>query len=335
MLTLINAFTQTEVAAAINIVPNTYGRLNQLGLMPARGVVTRDVAIEEQNGTLALLPTDQMGLSGPGTVGAVGKRRVRTFRVPQIVHDEHVHPKEVDGVRAFGGDARASLSGLLNQKLSTARAKHDITLEHLRMGALKGTILDADGTSVLYNLYTEFGITAKAVDFVLGTSSTEIRDKCYEVLRHIEDNLLGDMMSGVHALVSPEFFDKLIKHAKVKEAYANYQEAAQRLGGDVRKGFTFGGITFEEYRAQANGTGGNVRFIAANAGHAFPLGTNSTFATLVAPADFNEAVGSLGQIYYAKVQAAKFERGYDIHTQANPLPMCMRPGVLVRVHSSN
>ena len=50
MLTLANAFTQTEIAAAINIVPNTYGRLQALGLMPVRGVTTRDVAIEEQNG---------------------------------------------------------------------------------------------------------------------------------------------------------------------------------------------------------------------------------------------------------------------------------------------
>ena len=55
MLTLANAFTQTEIAAAINIVPNTYGRLQALGLMPVRGVTTRDVAIEEQNGSLVMI----------------------------------------------------------------------------------------------------------------------------------------------------------------------------------------------------------------------------------------------------------------------------------------
>ncbi|WP_458695370.1 major capsid protein [Wolbachia endosymbiont of Phyllotreta cruciferae] len=32
------------------------------------------------------------------------------------------------------------------------RNKHAITLEHLRMGALKGIILDADGSELL-NLY--------------------------------------------------------------------------------------------------------------------------------------------------------------------------------------
>jgi hypothetical protein len=333
MLTIANAFSQTEIAAAINIVPNTYGRINQLGLMPVRGVMTRDIAIEEQNGSLALIPTEAFG--GAGTVGQGGKRRVRTFRVPRLIQEEHVNPAEVDGIRAFGGDTRESLAALLNQKLATVRAKHDITLEYLRMGALKGIILDADGSSVVYNLYNEFGITQKSIDFVLGTATTDVRAKCMELVRYVEDNLLGDTSNGVRVLVSEEFFDKLVSHAKVKEAYANYQEASQRIGGDMRSGFTFGGVTFEEYRGKANGTGGTIRFIAANEGHAFPVGTSSTFATLAAPADFNDTVGTLGQVYYAKVQEAKMGRGYDIHTQANVLPMCMRPAVLVKVHTSN
>lgn len=333
MLTIANAFSQTEIAAAINIVPNTYGRLNQLGLMPVRGVMTRDIAIEEQNGSLALIPTEAIG--GAGTVGQGGKRRVRTFRVPRLIQEEHVNPAEVDGIRAFGGDTRESLAALLNQKLATVRSKHDITLEYLRMGALKGIILDADGSSVVYNLYNEFGITQKSIDFTLGTAATEVRNKCVELARYIEDNLLGETSSGIRVLVSEEFFDKLVIHPKVKEAYANYQEAAQRLGGDMRSGFTFGGVTFEEYRGKANGLGGTIRFIAAGEGHAFPEGTRSTFATLAAPADFNDTVGTLGQVYYAKVQEAKMGRGYDIHTQANVLPMCMRPAVLVKVHTSN
>lgn len=333
MLTIANAFTQTEIAAAINIVPNTYGRLNQLGLMPVRGVMTRDIAIEESNGSLALIPTEAIG--GAGTVGQQGKRRIRTFRVPRLIQEEHVNPAEVDGIRAFGGDARDSLAALLNQKLATVRSKHDITLEYLRMGALKGIILDADGSSVVYNLYNEFGITQKSIDFVLGTAATDVRAKCMELVRYVEDNLMGETSNGVRVLVSEEFFDKLVSHAKVKEAYANYQEAAQRLAGDMRGGFTFGGVTFEEYRGKASGVGGTIRFIAANEGHAFPVGTTNTFATLAAPADFNDTVGKLGQVYYAKVEEAKMGRGYDIHTQANVLPMCMRPAVLVKVLSSN
>jgi hypothetical protein len=35
----------------------------------------------------------------------------------------------------------------------------DATLEHLRIGAIKGQILDADGPAVIYDLFTEFGVT--------------------------------------------------------------------------------------------------------------------------------------------------------------------------------
>jgi hypothetical protein len=98
---------------------------------------------------------------------------------------------------------------------------------------------------------------------------------------------------------------------------------------------TFGGITFEEYRGQASDINGTVRkFIAPGEAHAFPLGTVDTFGTYLAPADFNETVNTLGQPLYAKQEPRKFERGTDLHTQSNPLPMCHRPGVLVKLTSA-
>ena len=100
----------------------------------------------------------------------------------------------------------------------------------------------------------------------------------------------------------------------------------------MRAGFNFGGLTFEEYRGQATDLNGvSRRFIAAGEAHAFPLGTIDTFSTYFAPADFNETANTLGQVLYAKQQPRKFERGTDLHTQANPLPMCHRPGVLVKL----
>ena len=159
-----------------------------------------------------------------------------------------------------------------------------------------------------------------------------MKAKCLATLAAIEDNLKGEFMTGVHCLCSPEFFEKLIAHPKVEKAYENFQQGAI-LRDDVRTGFTFGGITFEEYRGQANDpeTGDARRFIAAGEAHAFPLGTLDTFGTYFAPADFNETVNTLGQPLYAKQEPRKFDRGTDLHTQSNPLPMCHRPGVLVKL----
>jgi hypothetical protein len=63
------------------------------------------------------------------------------------------------------------------------------------------------------------------------------------------------------------------------------------------------------------------------------VGTVDTFGTYFAPADFNETVNTLGQPVYAKQAPRQFDRGTDLHTQSNPLPMCHRPGVLVKLTS--
>lgn len=322
-------FGLAELCGAINILPNNYGLIGKKNLFPDKGVTTRTVIFEEQNGVLNLLQS--MPVGSPGTQAKRGKRKVRSFVIPHIPHDDVILAGDLQGLRAFGSASQTSpLVTTMNNRLASMKAKHDITREHLRMGALKGIILDADG-STLYNLYTEFGITQKTVNFALTTEATEVKDKCMEVVRHIEDNLQGEVMTGVECLCSEEFYDALTSHTSVKAAFANYQEAKNRLGGDMRSGFEFGGIVFQEYRGKATDADGNVRrFIAANQAHFYPVGTMEAFATFNAPADFMETVGTLGLPYYAKQQMKDFNRGVDIHTQSNPLPMCVRPGVLVK-----
>jgi len=323
-----DAFNMVALTAAINKVPNNYGRLEQLNLMPAEGVRTRTILIEEMSGLLNLLPT--MPLGAPGSLGTQGKRKVRSFVIPHIPHDDVVLPEEVQGLRAFGSENDLeALSNLIAKKLENMRNKHAITLEHLRMGALKGVILDADA-STIYDLYSEFGITQKTVNFALTTNTTEVIGKVLEVKRHIEDNLRGEFMTGIMCLCSQGFFDALTTHPKVKEAYQRWQNG-QILFSDNRTNFSFGGVVFEEYRGQATDAAGTVRkFIADDEAHFFPLGTASTFRTYFAPADFNETANTLGLPLYAKQAPRKFERGTDIHTQSNPLPICLRPEVLVK-----
>ena len=157
-----------------------------------------------------------------------------------------------------------------------------------------------------------------------------MKKKCADVLRHLEDNLKGEFMTGILCLCSSGFYDAFTTHSKVKEAFQYYQRN-QQLGNDYRTGFTFGGVTFEEYRGQATDAHGNVRkFIADDEAHFFPLGTANTFRTFFAPADFNETANTLGLPLYAKQEPRKFGRGTDLHTQQNPLPICLRPEVLVK-----
>jgi hypothetical protein len=321
----ITQFSQAELTAAINKIPVQWGSVSNLGLFKDRGTRTNQIIVEDRQGTLGVLPSHAWG--GSGTVNEVDTRHTYAFAIPQTVHNDMLLPSDVMGIRGFGTEALATMAQELAYRLQRMKAKHDITLEHKRINALKGRVLNADGTSVIVDLFGSFGITQQTVNFNLDVATTKVLDKCAEVRNIIEDNLMGDSMTSIRVLVSPEFYSVFIAHANVTKAYAGYVDAANRLGEDNRQGFTFGGITFQEYRGGVNGN----RFITAGEGHAFPEGTLDTFATYFAPADFNETVNTMGRAFYAKQWEAEGGRGIVLHTQCNSLPICHQPAVLVKV----
>lgn len=317
---------------AVNILPNSYGRVRSLGLFVPEPVRTKTIIVEELNGHLTLLQTQPNGAPAPRARHAKGK--LRSFIIPHIPYEDQIFPDDIQGVRQGGTGSDAEvLQNVMTGRLTTMRSSHAITEEHLMCGAMKGTILDADG-SVIYNLFTEFGITQKAVTFALLTDTTDVAGKCRQVIRHIEDNLMGDVMTGVHCLCGEEFFDALIIHPNVEKFYLNHAKAIELAGGgqDPRKGFSFGGITFEEYRGKATDpSDGTVRsFIGVADAHFFPVGTQGSFKIHYAPANYMETVNTFGQPLYAKQTMDPKGRFIDINTESNPLPLCRRPALLVK-----
>jgi len=330
---MLNPFTGTgyDLAAmttAINRLPNLYNRT--AGIFTPDSITTTVVQVEQLNGTLNIVRSRPRG--APADKMTTDKRELRAFPIPHIPIEDVLLPEEYQNVRAFGSENEAETqAGILARKLQKMRNALDQTQEYLRMGALKGIVLDADG-STLCNLYTAFDITPKSVDFVLDTATTEVILKCLEVKRHIETKLRGESMTGIRCLCSSTFYDSLTTHATVKAAFANYLALNQNLADDYRRGFRFGGITFEEYTASWTDKDGNIRpAIVAGEGICFPEGTTETFRIVIAPGNFLETANTPGLPYYAKQEARKFNQGLDIHAESNILPICLRPEVLVGV----
>ena len=330
----VGGFGLAEMSAAIQMLPNPYGRVGQLGLFTPEPISQRNVTIESIEGELRLLPS--VALGAPATVGSTDKREVRSFAVPHIPHNDVVLPEEVQGIRGLGmASMQDPLVTVMTRKLARMRAKHAQTLEYMRVNALLGVTKDGAGQT-LYDWHAAFGLTKKSVDFKF-VEDKDLVLRCTQVARHIEENLKGEMMTSMHALVSPEFFDKLVGHESVAKAYTFYQGTAgtNPLKDDVRRGFRFGSILFEEYFGTVTlATGETVRLIPEKEGIAFPLGTFDTFRTYFAPANLMEAVGTYGQELYAYQLARLNGTGVDIYTQSNPLPIVKRPALTVRLHSS-
>lgn len=332
---MLNPFTATgydliALTAAIQKLPNLYGRINDLGLFPFDGIATTSVGVEQINGALNIVRSRPRG-AAPDKVIA-DKRALRTFAVPHLNVEDVLLPEDFQNVRAFGSETGAeTMANIMARKLQKMKNILDQTLEYLRMGALKGIILDADG-STLYNLYTEFSISPQTVDFALDDDETDVLAKCLSVKRHVETNLKGERMSGIRVLVDGTFYDALVAHPSVEKAFASYMALNQDLASDYRRGFRFGGLVFEEYPAVWTDHDGVSRLaIASGEGHCFPEGTSQTFRTVVAPGNFLETANTIGQPYYAKQEEKKYGQGVDVYAESNVLPICLRPEVLVKV----
>lgn len=330
------AFSLSSLTAAINVVPNTYGRIQQLGIFPESGVRTTTVIVEHQNNTLNLLPTVPRG--APPTVGSVGKREVRSFIIPHIPHNDHVMPEEVQNIRGFGSESEMdALMSVMNEKLLTMSNKHDITREWLLVNCLQGIVKDADNSTLL-DFFQAFGITRQTYNFNFDPATEQATEKprlqAAALLRYMQDNLLGETMTNVRVFCSAAFWDAFISDVTVKQAWDLFQDRSW-YRQDPLMPFSLWGIEWEEYRGVASDNAGNSRlFIPTGEAFAIPMGTQNCFKMVYAPADFNETANTLGRRLYAKQREREFERGWDLHSQSNPLPLCFRPKLLVKITQS-
>lgn len=322
------AFSTAEMTEAINIIPTQYGDINQLGIFKEKGITTTSVVIERKNNILNVLSSVER--ESPGTPNITGKRDIVTLSIPSFILNDSIKATDVQNVRKFGtADETEAVQDVVNDKLASMKAKHEITLEYMRAGALQGIIKDGEGNT-LVDLFTSFDVTQNTQDFRTSSGTTDIGKLLHTVKRTIQKNLKGEVMNGVLCLCSGSFFDAITTHASVKEAYAAYQGATP-LRDDMRYDFEFQGIKFREYEGFAsNAKGETLRFIPDKQAIFIPTGTLNTFETVFAPADYIEAANTVGLPYYAKQDVQKFERGIDVQTQSHPLPICKRPELLIK-----
>lgn len=324
------AFNCLSLTDSINGIPFIPGRAGQVINWEEDGVATTSIMIEEENGELKLINPTPRG--GPGETSVDPKRKARSLIIPHYQHDDTILADSVQNVRAFGSTSELEvLQNRVNKKLEQhARWKLDPTLEHQRVGALKGVIVNANG-SQLYNLFTEFGVTQLAeVDFELDAGSPSpgvLREKCDNVDRAIAGVLGGVQYTGLHAFCGETFWKELIKHAEVRESYLASQTLAMALLNPMAYStIKIGNITFEEYR----GKNGATPFIDDTKVHIFPVGLPGLWRTIYAPADYEETVNTEGLPRYAKQYPMPNGKGRHLESQMNAINYCTRPKALVK-----
>lgn len=323
-------FAVSQLSQTITDLPDIPTKLGDKNIFQEYGINTTSMMIERQGSSLKLVPTSPRG--GVPEPVALGKRKLIPLQAVHLSESWSVLADEVQNVRAFGKETEVDqVSSLVARKLAVVRAQMDLTLEYHRVGALKGLVLDADGSTIL-DVYAAFGMAQQTIFFdqVVAANAKPI-DSLRTLKRAMKAKLGGRSFTGINVVCSEEFFDDFVGSTAMEKAWALWNNGAfLRSDPADESDFQFAKVNFEIY----SGGVGNVDFIPAGEAYAYPTGVPNMFQTAFAPADYLETVNTPGLPYYAKQERMRFDKGVDGEAQSNPLTFNSLPEAVFKLKSS-
>jgi hypothetical protein len=332
-------FTVYQLTAAINRVPYVPGLIGSMNLFTPSRLATTIALIEQKNNTLALVP--ELPRGAPPTVDVAGRRTMVPFQVPHFPIETDLLADEIMGIRAFGSDNQLEAWGdVVQGRIDSMGTKLDVTLEWLRLGAVKGQIItrvdrDTGTPQRTLNLFDLFGVVPQATQSwpilpPAGGWTSEspwhgpISGLCLDIRRLMANELGGLPMVNIRAICGSAFFDALASSPELRQTFLNTAAAdslrVQQFGTTIN----YRGVTFTEYYGQV----GNMVFVNPNDCYFFPEGVPGLWVEAYAPADYIETVNTPALPRYTKMEPMDFDKGVMIQSQMNVLPLCTIPRVL-------
>jgi hypothetical protein len=328
-------FTTIQLTLAVERHPFQPVGLGEMDIFEPAPIRTKALAVEERTGKLTVIPTSARG--APPAQRTTEKRKMRYFDVPRIAQEDTITADELQSIREFGTESvlmqvQTEVARRLNGPTGIQR-NIEYTWENMRLGAVQGLLLDADG-SVLYNWFDEFGIAQPdevAFNLAAGTANS-LRPICNDIVRTMSRKAQGAWApsTSVVALCGDSFYDKFTNHPDVIRTFLNWQAAQEiRDGsqGEAFGSFKFAGITWVNYR----GSDDNATIkIPDDKVKFFPKGAPGVFQKAMAPAETFDFVNTLGKdIYVIPVFDRDRNAWWRMEGYSYPLFICTRPELLL------
>ncbi len=310
--------------------------LGNLNIFDPNPIRTKQLAVEERQGKLVLIPFSERGAEG--TQRSTEKRKMRYFDVPRLMHDDTVYAEELQGIREFGTESvLMQIESEVARRLSGPTgllASVEYTKEYLRLAAVQGLVLDPKDGSVLYNWFDEFQITQaaeQAFNLAAGTPNS-LRVICNALIRVMARKAQGAFTptTRVMALCGDSFYDLFVNHPDVIRTFTSWSDARQiRDGGQgaAFDSFDFAGITWMNYRGSDDNT--TIK-IADDKVKFFPVGAPGIFREANAPGETVDWVNTPGKpVYVLPIFDMQRRMWWKMEAYAYPLMICTRPEVLL------
>lgn len=325
-----DAFSVTSLSQTITDIPDVPTKLGDKGLFQEEGINTTSFMIERQGSSIKLLPTAPRG--GVREPVALGPRKLIPLHALHIPASWSVMADEVQGIRAFGSETEVEqASRLVQRKLGVVRASMDLTHEHMRVGALRGEVMDADG-SVLLDIYDTFGMTQQTQFWNIAVAANgNPKTSIIELKSMIRTKLGGRSMGRIRVICSLDFFTALIENDKMKKAWDLWNSGAYLRTDQVNGGdFEFMGVIFEIYEGGTD----SADFIPAGLAYAYPEGVPGMFQSKYAPGDYMDTVNTEGLPFYARQELMPFGKGVMGEAQSNPIHFNSLPEAVIKLSTA-
>ena len=323
------SFTTAELTEAVNKLPAMPLRMKSV--FRQKGVRTTSVIIDIKQGRLVLVENQDRTAQPKHMAGRGTKRSAITLECAHLPLSDTVRPEDVQDIRSFGTEEPIGPETVVNDKMQDLKNSIDMTVEFHRIGAVKGIVYDADGTTELHNLFDVFKVQQKKMDITFPTSAQKFNPILNGIMaakRHAEQKLGGIPVQRFEAMVGSDFYDKLTGHELVRVAFEMWSANQQDWGdNDYRKrGFTYGGVTWVEASEVINGR----PIMAPDKANLYPVGLDC-FMEYDAPANWMDTVNTIGLPFYAQMEPLPMNRGHNLEVQSNPLCLCTVPEALVEL----
>jgi hypothetical protein len=338
-------FTAITLTQKINNVPYTPQLLGSMGIFQADGVRTTDIAIAERNGVLDVIATSERG--APPEEIDHAKDKMRKATAVHLALQAYANADEVQNALSYaqgaGIPSMAAAEELLDDRLNGPfglRARIELTHEYHRLGAIKGIVLDKDGSTELYNWFSFFGISPLADhNTVFGSLTADGAVFEMECAALVRDGLremegLPVALARPVVLAGDNYYDQVYGNKEVKAARKNRDAGRDSDVFGENKAFSaidYGGITWANYRGTKDGAVG----IGTDEARLFFMGVPGAFQVLFAPPDIMGMTNMKGLPVHAFMPPEKqTSRRATVEAQSNPLWICTRPKSLRRLTKS-
>lgn len=339
-----NSFKNSDFVDGITQTPLQYGYINSQNLFATKSTSQTAIIFDKDYATTTLLPQTNRG-DKASTQGKERKADTFALKTAYFKHADRLTNEDIQGWRKVGSTDDETLARATAEKMADMRMAWDQTQEYMKLQALKGVFKTPDGT-VMADMYSEFGISQTSIDFVLGTSTTDVDGKIRLLKSAIAKNVQnGGAISGVNVLVDPEFYDKLIRHAAIKNAYQFYVNSGSQVLRDdmtnymkwgIMDVFSHRGINFISYDATFNLPNGTTEVaFAASTGIAYAQGVRDLFRGYTGPSAKLSEANQPGQELFVRSYIDSKDEFVEFEMEAAPLFFCTRPASVIALTSSN